>query len=514
MPRLTELFHTVAEQVGDVTRSLWPYSWSGTSLVRSNIFTQRNTLRFWDTGHPIEEGSTVNFEITRSLYRNDSEARLGSFVAKPIVDLQVGFMGLPVVSTANETLSERLNECIQEYWTDGIQQVFRDSIRDSKVIVKIFKPDIFDPLMTIEEAEHCKIECISPERVDLEYNPRNKEVLDRALIRHKMVFIIDDGSVEEGRDPQVEEHDVLEIIDRQRVKFWDQTASQWLDNLSSNNPYGFVNLMEVHNEWDTSLQGGMSDLEPVIPFMQALHDVVTQGLQAHKYHSTPKLKFKLADVGQFIKANFPDVWDDSANTIKEGSTISWRGQEIVFLQSDDDAGFIEAKSVLGDTKILAEFIIDCICIASQTPEWAFMRVDSGSANSDRNAQTVPFVKKIERKRNNYTHSVQRLLKMAQLIMGQDIPVVPKISWRVVRVDDLMIQMQAFQQLIMGLEVAAQRGEISDETYRHAIRTFLPHMKASSQEERDAQASVQRNAEIQRQLAPPTPVVAGPQGENE
>jgi hypothetical protein len=63
--------------------------------------------------------------------------------------------------------------------------------------------------------------------------------------------------------------------------------------------------------------------------------------------------------------------------------------------------FLEAQSVLGDTKTLLEFLIDCICIASQTPEWAFMRVDSGSANSDRNAQTVPFVKKIERKRRNF-----------------------------------------------------------------------------------------------------------------
>src|SRR5436190_16911691 len=262
--------------------------------------------------------------------------------------------------------------------------------------------------------------------------------------------------------------------------------------------------------------------------MQAFHDVLTQGLQAHKYHSTPKIKMKLSDVAAFIRANFPDIWDDATGNIKPGAEISWQGREIVFLQTGDDMEFVEARSVLGDTKTLAEFLIDCICIASQTPEWAFMRVDSGSANSDRNAQTVPFVKKVERKRNSYTPYIQVLLKMAQLISGLDAPVRPTISWEIIRPDDQILVTQAFQQLVMGLEVAAERGEISDETYRRMINQFLPVMKTSTQEEKDAEKSMEKRvqrAKVAQQAVQPdpsqnghvpggTPVIAGPQGKNE
>ena len=49
-----------------------------------------------------------------------------------------------------------------------------------------------------------------------------------------------------------------------------------------------------------------------------------------------------------------------------------------------------------------------------------MRVSGGTANSDRNAQTVPFLKKIERKRKNFQQPVQELLKMV-IVMTQPDP---------------------------------------------------------------------------------------------
>jgi hypothetical protein len=196
----------------------------------------------------------------------------------------------------------------------------------------------------------------------------------------------------------------------------------------------------------------------------------------------------LVDVASFIKNNFPEAVDQTTGEIRPQSEISWRGREILFLQTEDKMSFLEAKSVLGDTTTLLEFIIDCICIASQTPEWAFLRVSGGTANSDRNAQTVPFVKKIDRKRRNFQRPIQELLKMV-LVMSNLIPVRPKLSWEMVRVDDLVVYTQAFQQLVMGLEVAVQRGEISDETYRRMIKLFLPAMKNTSQEALDAKSNL-------------------------
>jgi hypothetical protein len=239
---------------------------------------------------------------------------------------------------------------------------------------------------------------------------------------------------------------------------------------------------------------------------------------AHKYHSIPKVKFKLKEIEPFLKNNFPSAFDESGQ-LKSGSEVSWHGKEILFLSDEEDAEFLEARSVLGDTRALAEFLIDCVCIASQTPEWAFMRVDSGSANSDRNAQTVPFVKKILRKRRIFQRPIQDLLKMFMVINDFD-PVRAKLSWEPVRADDQMVLMQALQQLIMGLEVAKQSGVLSDRTYQEMIRMFIPMMKNPEQESKDAKSNAQPA------LALPAPggngsgnpskvaISAGPQGKNE
>jgi hypothetical protein len=430
--------------------------------------------------------------------------------AKPIVDLQVAFMGVPTAATGNSAQDEFLNECLHKYWVDEIQQAFRDAIRDSKCIVRMHIPDVLDPMMTLDEAEHRSIEVISPERCDIERDGRNKNIIRRALVRHKMLIVKDDGDPASGQDPTTEEHQVIEIIDQQKTVFFDQTDSVWMNELASTNRLGFVPFLEIYNEWDSSLQGGQSDLETVLPFLQAFHDVLTQSLQAHKYHSTPKLKLKLTEVGQFIANNFPEIIDETTGRIRAGSEVSWKGREILFFQSEEDAEFLEARSVLGDSKTLLEFLIDCICIASQTPEWAFMRVDSGSANSDRNAQTVPFTKKVDRKRRNFTKPVQELLKMA-LASREMIPVRADLSWETIRPDDAVVEAQAFQQMVMGLEAAHQSGEISDATYMAEIRRFLPAMADPATERR----AIGPAPSIEPAPAPaPVPVIGGPQGANE
>lgn len=482
MSRLSRAWHRVGEMIStDLTRMLPPYSWTAFSGIRG--FVGYYGTRFWPTKHPAAEASVVNYDMTRMLYRNDGEIALGAGFAKPIVDVTVNFIGLPNVLLDDEDDTEFLNECLHDYWAPQLREMFTAVIRDSKCFIKLCWPDILDPLMTIDESEHGTLEIIPADLVDIERDGRNKNIVTRAVIHRRLNFVINEGDPSQGQDPQTEVHDVLEIIDRDTYSFFDQTTSSWLDSMAAPNRYGFVPVLEVFNEWDAALQGGQSDLETVIPFMQAFHDVLTQSLQAHRYHSTPKLKLKLSDVATFIKNNFPAAWDEEKATVIPQSEISLNGREVMFFTSEEDAEFLEAHSVLGESRVLLEFLIDCICIASQTPEWAFMRVDSGSANSDRNAQTVPLVKKVERKRHNMVDPVQMLCKMV-LVARKSIPYRPQVTWEVVRTDDEFVQMQAFQQLVMGLEVARSRGEISDETYMASIRQFLPAMKAPTEEKKD------------------------------
>jgi len=514
MPKLSEIPRIVGEQVTDFSREIWSVlNFSG---VRGWFSWSRIGLKFWPTGHPALERTQVNYDYCRSLYYTSGDNAYGASFAKPIVDLQVGLVGTPIATTPDETVTEFLNECLSDFWTDEIQQILRDSLRDSKVVVKLCRPDLFDPLMTVDESEHGHLELLPPERVQIERDPSNKRVITRATIHHRMLFTTDEGSIQNGQDPITEEHDVLEVIDRTSYQFFDQTTNTMLTNFNADNTWGFVPLLEVWNEWDSSLQGGISEFETVIPFINAFNDALAQALQAHRYHSTPKVVMKLHDVTPFIKNNFPEAVDPDSGQIRARGEISWQGREILFVQVDEGIEFLEATSILGDSKVLLEFLIDCISIASQTPEWAFMRVDSGSANSDRNAQTVPMLKKVERKRKNYQKPVQELCKM--ILASRDmIPTRPTITWEVVRTDDQVIQMQSFQQMVMGLEVARQRGEISDETYQNMLRQFLPVMGSNKQEftppPPDPQLQLPPGGPGSPQ-ATKTPIQGGPQGKNE
>lgn len=473
MGRLKSAWHWASEQISI------PMGWVTFTGIRSTFRPFGASFSFW-TRHPRSEGTMVNYELMRAMYRNSGDNQLGAGFAKPIVDLQVAFIGTPTASTGDDATDKFLNECIRVYWTDEIQQMMRDSMRDSKTIVRMQRPDVKDMLMTLDEAEHCAIEIIVPDLVTIERNMANKRIIEKALISHRMNMVISEGDPTLGVDPVISEHEVLEIVTPDSYTFHDKNTNEWLTELAAANPWNFVPLLEVTNEWESYLQGGQSDLEPVIPFINAFHDVVTQGLQAHKYHSTPKVKFKIKDFLPFAQNNYPELIDPDTGQMIPRAEIPYEGREIMFFQPDEDADFLEATSVLGDTRALAEFLLDCICIASQTPEWAFMRVDSGSANSDRNAQTVPFIKKVERKRKNYEKPIQELLKMV-MVATDRIPVRAKITWEIVRADDQVVVMQAFQQLVMGLEVARARGEISDATYQRMIQQFLPVMKSPAEE---------------------------------
>jgi hypothetical protein len=490
-----------------------PFSFSGLrSLFR--VFGSN----FFGDG-PRYENTIVSYDVARQLYRNDgSDSNLGGQFARPIVDLQVDFIGLPTATVEDESLDDFLNACLQEYWAEKLTEMKRNTIRDSKCIVRLIRDDLSDPLATVQDNLYCRLVILNPENVMLEYQPGNETHLVKAVIHHRVILIEEEGDPTSGVLPKEREHDIYETITEDEYVYYDKTDNVVLDEFSGPNTWGFVPLVEVMNEFDSSLNGGQSDLEAVYPFIRAFHDVLTQALTAHKYHSIPKAIFSINEVQSFIKNNYPEVLNEDGS-IKPQSTINWQGREMFFLKPEEDGKFLEARSVLGDSKTMLEFLIDCICVASETPRWAFMVVDAGSANQADNAQVLPWTKKILRKRNYFNPPIQRLLKM--VLKANNFTVsCPKLSWEITRIEDQAAFNQAFQMLVMGLEVAAQRKLISDETYRETIRAFLPKMKNPTEEKSDAQSNfepldVVPNAGSNGSgNAKNIPVTSGQQGKNE
>lgn len=463
---------------------------------------------------PAFDKTGVDFDLARQLYRNDgSDSALGAGFCKPIIDRSVEFMGMPYISSDNESIDAAVNTAIERYWRPQLAEMFRNSMRDSVTYARVWQPLANDKLVTEEERQACHITLYEPERIRVQYDPQNPKRILQATIVTDVEFPDEvDPTVDAPRGTmgKVKTHEIWEVIDPDKYRYYDRTDRVWIDKWSRANKDGFVPIVEVWNEFDSALGGGQSDLESVYPFVKAFHEVLRQSLQAHTYHSTPKLRFKVTDVLGFLKNNFPDTVS-AEGTIIPNSTISWKGREVLFIGEDEEIDFIEATSVLGDSKVLLEFLIDCISIASETPEWAFMRVEGGTSQGAMNAQTVPYEKKIDRKRVMFGEPVQMLVKM-MLAINNKKPDSVDILWTEIRVDTLVSLTQSMQQFAMTLEVLLERKLISDNTAREALRQFrvFKTMKPPAQEAADAKT----NVTLTPPPAPALPTGAKPTGSNQ
>lgn len=456
----------------DVSRGAW---WGYLHGIRS--FFRQSSFFF---RKPRASGTTIDYDLTRALYRNQSERYryAGGFV-RPIIDLTVQYEGLPSVSGLDGDDEAFLNECISDYWAPKLQEARRDALRDSKVWVRFYQPRTDNPLFTEADRQHGRIEILPPEVVQVTYNATDPNLIEQVVVQHEIKR--DSRTTQEiiqGRPPRVSLHTIVETITRSSYTFYDKTDGVVLDTWATPNTLGFVPLWEIYNEYAADLGGGQSDIEPVLPFIEAFHEVFEQTMMAHKHHSSPIAKFKVKSVEQFIANNWPSAVDGDGKIV-DGATISWSGREILFFNEDEDADFIQATSVLGDSKTLLDFLIDCIAISSETPRWALLANDTATGAA---ASVEPFKKKIERKRVDSTELYVMLCKMALVAKGST-PNTMRLNWPPVSLADLASHGQAVQQVIMGLDVATANGWVADETAVKVISVLFPQMNAPAVEMR-------------------------------
>lgn len=456
----------------------------------------RNAFRsvsraFWPTT-PTMAGTKITYAKTRSLYRNDdSQVNLGGGIIRRIINSRVDFMELPHPATGDEIVDEFLDNCIHVYWAAELQQMIRDACRDADTVVRIRRHPQDDPLVTEEEWEACYLEILPPERVTVYYKMGGgKKTIEAAYVRHEIEEIIEEAQDTGGslRMPEVRQRVIIEEITPETYRYYDQTQGMWRDEMASANSWGFVPLIEVANEYEASLEGGQSDLEAPLPFIFALHDVMAQTLIAHKAHSIPKVKMKLNDLETFLSSNFPDSYEhDEMGMVKQGTfngKVNWKGTEILFFNTEEDADFLEVESVLGDSKTLMDFLIDCIAIASETPRSILM-----ATRLDDKDEITPFSKLINRKRNYFKDYVQEICKMV-LSINLMRPVKVPLDWGDLTPDEAIKKAEALQANVMSMEVLATREVVSDRTIRASLRPFVSKMKSNSEEAADARGNKQ------------------------
>jgi len=445
---------------------------------------------FWPGQVAYERGS-VSYAKTRTLYANsDTSSSLAAF-SRRIINATVDFIDLPDAATGDPEMDDFLNKAIHERWGREILQMIRDACRDSKTVIRYRRERPDNPLVESTEWALGYLEIIPPENVQVYYNPINKNEIDRAYVTYTVQQIdeaISDFSTENSlRMPSVVEHTIVEEITPEEFRYFDQTEGTWRDDLAASNDWGFVPLHEVFNEYDSAMEDGQSDLENPTPFILAFHDVLTQSLTAHKHHSIPKAKFKIHEIETFLLNNFPDAFERDENGEPIIGTfsgnISWKGTEIFFLEPDEDVGFLEAKSILGDSKTLLDFLLECIAVTSETPKSILM--NASDKDSD---EMLPFSKKMTRKRINFMRDIQAICKMALFVNGFP-PVSANFTWGDVDPQQAVANAQALQQDVMSLEVARTGQVISDNTMRETLRKHLPAMQPGPEEAAAAKNNV-------------------------
>lgn len=489
-----------------------------TSGLRNALSTLRSGF-YQSPTNPALRDTKIDLDTARALYYNtDPNLNKGAFVARNIIDGTSDYIGLPVLTVADDAVDGVINEWVHKYWKSALREMYRNTLRDADSWVRIRLP-LPNVLLGPGEQDIPEIQVYDSDRVTPYYNPATQE-LERVEILTR-VYMEDEpfdphslyatGARSHGR-----EHEIIEIISKQTYTYWDATNQRLMDDFTTTNDWGFVPMIQVFNDYDSALHGGSSDLEGVYPFFKILHDFVMQTKTSHGYHADPKVQVQVKDVQNFIRNNFPDSMVNGQFTGK----VSWKDRDVFFMESDSQTGneaisFITATLNTGESVSLMELIIDFMCMASGVTEGVLFRAKAEGATTSDEFQR--FKEKIARKRDNFAPFIQQLIVMGMYITTKN-PVKPLLSWRSIDTQDAIDESTAFSNNVTALEVLHRSTVISRSTYRASVRPFLPAMKDDATEEKTAQADVAKETQAQLDLQtkmnalnPPSTTPPGPNG---
>lgn len=409
------------------------------------------------------DSSRVDYALARELYRNTNDRyKLGAGFAKPIINATAGFMGVPHFTHADPGADQELEKAFAR-WTGKVLRLNRNTLRDGDVFVRIVRvPNRFKP-----NEQHFELMLLPPEWVTPIVDPFTGG-WQKVIIRHPVLITDENGHKQQ-------DYAIVETLTpTQRIIEADAKAPAEVrvQNRTEPNPWGFIPLVHFKNEAEENQLFGLSDLEPVEPFMKAYHDVMLFAVQGSKLFSRPKAKFKLKDVNSFLEDNF------SPEEIKAGR-LKFADKEIFLLQEGDDAEFITADSGLQGITTLLEFIFMCIVDVSETPEFAFGTAVSSSKASV-SEQMVPLARKIRRKRGQFEEYYSELASMYLAMWSQvenrslDTYQVD-VGWDEISPRNDKEVADTVKTLVEGLVQAVEGNLMSIDAAAEFLREFVPSM---------------------------------------
>ena len=446
----------------------------------------------------------VDYKKARDLYynRNDSY-KLGAGFAKPIINTLAGFMGTPQF-----ICEDKLAQIVLDKFTNDLksiqQRIHQKNLIDGEVFVRLINVEA-DTTLYPENSKGTRLACIliPPEQIPIggiEFDPITKEY-SAFTILSKNKWIDKNGNKQEYIFRQkITKSEINTIIEG--------TAPEGITSNIIPNQWGFIPIVHFKNEPDETELHGYSELEPIEPFLKAYHDVMIHAITGSKMHSTPKLKFKIKDIAKFLKNNFPETYA----RIQAGkpASLSIEGKDVLIMDSEDDAGFIECSSAIGDTATLLQFIFYCIIDTSEVPEFAF-GVHISSSQASTKEQSPILTRRIERKREQVTDSWQLFARMAlamlSLLSGNKYKTFStEIKWDAVMDKDEQSDAQTLSSVVSALSTALDSNIISIQSAVDFLAKYIDTMdtweneKAKIEETRILNKPIEEGYSQQKQLS--------------
>lgn len=349
------------------------------------------------------DSSHVDYALARELYANTADAyKLGGAFAKPVVNTTVAFMGVPRFRSEDPEAQAVLDGFFGDN-VSRMQQVHAGALREGDAYVMLTREEDEDADLYPEtNGARLVFNILPPEQVAAVSRDPITGSAREYVLKSEHAWVDASGNQRRCTVIQRIRRDVRSIAVEGDTPSDIQLGEQ-------PNPWGFIPIVHFRNEASITAAFGKSDIEPIEPFIKAYHDVMLHAINGSKMHSTPRLKLRLKDVGGFLLHNFGV--SDVAKFAAEGGSINLDGRELLILQDEEDAGFVEVRSAIGDAVALLKLLYYCIVDVSETPEFAF-GVHTPSSLSSVKEQMPILIRRVARKREHFTESWQMLARMA------------------------------------------------------------------------------------------------------
>lgn len=357
------------------------------------------------------DSTKVDYERARELYRNTHDNyKLGAGFAKPVVNTQVSFMGVPSFINQDKDAQDILTTFTDSNKSE-IQKTHLNALREGDCYVWITREESRNVSLYPERKTLLVYNIIPPEQVrDIVLDPITNEPIEY-ILESEHEWEDEKGNKKRGNMIQkigIEQSEDGTSHTGYREIEVDGDTPPGVEVGKKSNAWDFIPIIHFKNDSDENEKYGRSEIEAIEPFLKAYHDVMLHAMQGSKMHSTPRLKLKLKDVTGFLQNNFGIT--DVTKFLNEGGEINLDGHEMVILSEGDEAEFIEAKSATGDAKELLKLLFFCIVDTSETPEFVF-GVHTPAAQASVKEQMPVLIRNIEKKRDSFSKNWQHLARI-------------------------------------------------------------------------------------------------------